>query len=67
MQTLVDAAACAAGLDYRRTLRGRQEQQAQSLATLTGWDVGAIRRKMTGEQKISDTGPISLWERLFGR
>lgn len=59
-------AACATGQEYRRTLGRRQEQEAQNLATLTGWDISAIRRKMGPGQKVSELTPISLWDRLLG-
>lgn len=60
-------ASCPTGQDYRRTLSQRHEQEAQNLATLTGWDIGAIRRKMGSGQKVSDTEPISFWDSLFRR
>jgi hypothetical protein len=60
-------ASCDAATTYRSSLSRRQEREVQNLATLTGWDVNAIRRKMGSSTKISDAGPESLWERLFGR
>ena len=45
----------------------RHEQEAQNLATLTGWDVNDIRRKMGPGQKVSGITPISLWDGLLGR
>jgi hypothetical protein len=60
-------ASCATGQEYRRTLGRRGEEEAQNLATLTGWDIGAIRRKMGTPQKVSDAAPISLWDSLLGR
>jgi hypothetical protein len=60
-------ASCSAAEDYQRNLGRQQEEQAQTLATLTGWDVGPIRRKMTGGQKISEATPISFWQSLFER
>lgn len=61
--------ACAAADQYRAGLAPRLEKEAQSLATLTGWDVNEIRRKMKADspQKISQSAPPSVWERLFGR
>jgi len=44
----------------------RQEQEAQSLATLTGWDIDDIRRKMGGLPKISEAKPRGFWARLLG-
>jgi hypothetical protein len=58
---------CDAARDYRTALSRRHEQEAQGLATLTGWDVNAIRKKMGGLPQISEGPPRSLWDRLFGR
>ncbi|HEV7785508.1 MAG TPA: DUF2330 domain-containing protein, partial [Thermoanaerobaculia bacterium] len=38
--------ACEAAQSYRRELPKRYEQEAQTLASLTAWDVNKIRRKM---------------------
>jgi hypothetical protein len=38
--------ACPAAKSYFDQLRQRQETEAQTLATLTGWDIGQIRNKM---------------------
>ena len=37
---------CAAADSYRRTVRDRQEREARTLASLTGWDLDGIRRRM---------------------
>jgi hypothetical protein len=37
---------CPAAQEYRKTLRDRQEQEATTLASLTGWDIDDIRAKM---------------------
>ncbi len=37
---------CPAATTYRRQLRERYEREAQTLATLTGWDIAKIRRAM---------------------
>lgn len=58
---------CDAARGYPAALSRRHEQEAQSLATLTGWDVNAIRKKMGDLPKISDLQPGSVWDRLFGR
>jgi hypothetical protein len=57
---------CDAARTYRERLGRRHEQEAQNLATLTGWDIGDIRRKMGGPPKISQTKPRGLREWLFG-
>lgn len=48
---------CPAATAYRRQLRERYEREAQTLATLTGWNIGKIRKAMnlaswpSGEEK----------------
>lgn len=37
---------CPAATAYRRQLRERYEREAQTLATLTGWNIGEIRKAM---------------------
>ncbi|MCS6294388.1 MAG: DUF2330 domain-containing protein [Nitrospira sp.] len=37
---------CAAATAYRQHLRERYEREAQTLATLTGWNIGEIRKQM---------------------
>ncbi len=40
---------CPAATAYRQQLRERYEREAQTLATLTGWNIGDIRRTMNIE------------------
>lgn len=48
---------CSAATAYRRQLRERYEREAQTLATLTGWNIGEVRKAMnlaswpSGEEK----------------
>ncbi|MEH2160994.1 MAG: DUF2330 domain-containing protein [Nostoc sp.] len=53
---------CQAGREYKRTLPKRFEQEAQTLAKLTNWNIQDIRNKM----KLS-VGNLrySWWENLF--
>lgn len=37
---------CPAATAYRQQLRDRYEKEAQTLATLTGWNIGEIRKQM---------------------
>jgi hypothetical protein len=37
---------CPAAAAYRQQLRERYEKEAQTLANLTGWQIGEIRRAM---------------------
>ena len=51
----------------RWEFNGERAGWLRSLATLTGWDVNAIRKKMGGLPQISEGAPPSFWGRLFGR
>jgi hypothetical protein len=53
---------CQAGKQYRRSLQKRFEQEAQTLAKLTNWNIQDIRRKM---QLTVGNLSISWWESLF--
>ena len=56
---------CADAREYRAQLQSRREQEAKTLANLTGWNLGEIRRKM---DIVEDPGSESesWWERLWG-
>jgi hypothetical protein len=40
---------CSAAKEYYKELKNREEARAQNLASLTGWDIGDIRKKMGGD------------------
>jgi Na+-translocating ferredoxin:NAD+ oxidoreductase RnfD subunit len=60
---------CPEAKEYRASLRQRQEKEAQTLATLTGWNLQQIRKKMNiqtaanPQQKKKDEE--SWWEKLW--
>jgi hypothetical protein len=54
---------CEAGNDYLRQVSDRQEQEAQTLANLTGWDYSEIMAKI--EPLRSEVHTPSWWERVF--
>jgi len=59
-------ATCAAGVEYRRSLPQRFEQEAQTLARLTGWNINDIRRRLPSvSEATTDPGPWwdDLWQR----
>jgi hypothetical protein len=57
---------CKEGKEYQSQLDERNEQTAQTLANLTGWDINGIRKKM-GIQKIKTSHKEkSWWDRVFG-
>ncbi|NET37367.1 MAG: DUF2330 domain-containing protein [Cyanothece sp. SIO1E1] len=55
-------ATCRAGQQYRRSLSRRFEQEAQTLAKLTGWNINDIRSKLPQIQAPSEP----WWRRLWG-
>ena len=56
---------CAAGQQYRRQLRQRQEQEVQTLAKLTGWNPGEIRRKaQLGQRPSQEAWWRNVWPDL---
>jgi hypothetical protein len=59
-------ASCPAGEEYRRSLPSRFEQEAQTLARLTGWDINEIRRKLPTID-AAFTEPTPWWEDLWQR
>jgi hypothetical protein len=52
---------------YRQSLRERREQEALRLASMTGWELSEIRKKMTLGTVGPQAQPISgkWWERLW--
>jgi len=56
---------CEAAREYRRTLPARFDREAQTLASLTGWPVNEVRRKMP-KVPVSEGGNVRpWWERLW--
>jgi hypothetical protein len=54
---------CSAADGYRRSLLERHNREAEQLASLTGWNIADIRKKMGPEASI---GPeLAWWERLW--
>jgi hypothetical protein len=58
---------CAAGEQYRQSLPRRWEDEAQRLASLTGWDIGEIRAEMakTGTDPGKAPKPQPWWMGLW--
>ncbi len=56
-----DATACAEAKPYFDSVAKRQETEAQTLATLTGWDVNQIR----GRMNLPATARPAWWEGLW--
>ena len=49
---------------YRKSLPARHEREAQTLASLTGWDIHAIREKMELDPSVP-TVDRKWWQRLW--
>lgn len=61
-------AKCDAANEYKAGLPKRFEAEAQTLATLTGWDVDNIRTKMKdGGQPFDQPKKEKWWEKLWGK
>jgi hypothetical protein len=56
---------CPAAETYQRALRDRHEQEALRLASLTGWDISDIRRKMGAGQAPGPQSEPNWWERIW--
>ena len=65
-QPFLGEATCPAGADYRRSLPARFEQEAQTLARLTGWDINDIRRRLP-DVREANFDPNPWWEDLWQR
>ena len=59
---------CAAADDYYRAVLDRQEHEAETLARLTGWEIGGIRAKIAGDGQARVTKPSekNWWQELWG-
>lgn len=57
---------CNAGRQYAKDLAQRQEKEAQSLASYTGWDINEIRKKMGLNQISGKKDDDSWWNKIFG-
>lgn len=52
---------CDAGKQYQKSLPRRFEQESQTLAKLTGWNIQDIRKK----NNIPDSQPVPWWRKLW--
>jgi hypothetical protein len=59
-------AKCEAGRQYKRSLRQRFEQEAQTLAKLTGWNIQDIRRKIPfSATVVNQTEDKPFWQNIW--
>ena len=61
------ARSCAEAARYRQSLIARHEHEAQTLASLTGWDLQTIRTKMALDGEPPDGNEPRWWQRLWRR
>jgi len=59
-------AKCEAAERYRQSLRVRAEREASNLASLTGWPIEDIRRKIGPVGSGSNPDSRTWWQKLFG-
>jgi hypothetical protein len=57
------SSSCSAASSYREQLSARHRQQAQTLASLTGWDMDRIHRQMGGDAPTD--GETAWWKKLW--
>ena len=59
-------ARCEAALRYERELKLRQEREAESLASLTGWSLDDIRSRMHLDRPVpSDETALPWWKQIW--
>ena len=64
---------CPQAREYLRSLPPRFEQEAKTLASLTGWNINDIRRKMKENGQDITPGPIPepnpqpWWENMWNK
>ena len=58
---------CDAATQYRQILAQRHEEQAQTLASLTGWDIHTIRQKIGTDDLYPLPDERSWWQRNWKR
>jgi hypothetical protein len=56
---------CEAATRYRQDLLQRREREAQTLASLTGWDIADIRKSMNGGNPAPPPGQPAWWQRIW--
>jgi hypothetical protein len=56
---------CEGYREYRRTVQERRVKEAETLASLTGWNLSSIRRKMGGDWSDDSDRSHSWWERIW--
>ena len=58
-------ATCEATGAYRQSVWDRQQQEAQRLASLTGWSLADVRTKMNLGDRPPSAEPAAWWQRIW--
>lgn len=61
---------CPEAREYRKQLAERRQEEARTLASLTGWELGRIRERMRLDQPVDDAEPESerkWWQKIWGK
>ncbi len=60
---------CPGAREYRLEVARRQEQEARTLASLTGWDLAEIRERMglDGRPRLEEEDDRPWWQKIWGR
>jgi hypothetical protein len=66
-QPWMGPAQCDEAETYRRVLRTRQENEAQTLVSLTGWNLEEVRRRMGLTGTTAPDKPLPWWRQLWER
>ncbi|HSN86064.1 MAG TPA: DUF2330 domain-containing protein, partial [Thermoanaerobaculia bacterium] len=56
---------CPEARAYRRELSKRQEQEAQTLASLTGWDIQKVRGRMKLKGPAPESDDEPWWSKIW--
>ena len=57
---------CLAGAEYKKSLPARFEREAQTLSSLTGWNLQGIRQKMNlDDYPSTNATPTPFWENIW--
>jgi hypothetical protein len=56
---------CDAAARYRESLPERREREAQTLTTLTGWNINEIRKQNGAAPSADGSTPLKWWQRIW--
>ena len=65
-QPYTGPANCPEAENYAREVRARQEREAQTLASMTGWSIDEIRRRIgLGQPVPAGPRPMPWWSQIW--